>query len=227
KIRGFRIELGEIENTLQCHPQIKQAVVLAKDDKAGNKRLIGYVVPNRQYNKNAVISFVESRLPDYMVPRMLMEMQEIPLTSNGKVDKKSLPNPDASDLIETVYVAPRDKVEETIIEVWKNLLQINKIGTHDNFFELGGNSLLAQNTIASLLKKEIALPITKIYQYPTAAGIAEFLKGEIKHKIQHTIQQRSENTDVAVIAMAGRFPGANTIEELWGNLTAGKESISF
>ncbi len=227
KIRGFRIELGEIENTLQSNPNIKQAVVLAKNDNSGNKCLIGYIVMDKPFNKLEIIDFLKSRLPDYMVPHMLMELKEIPLTPNGKIDKKNLPNPDASDLIQTLYVAPRNKLEETIIEILKDLLKINKIGIHDNFFELGGNSLLAQNTIALLLKKEITFPITKLYQYPTAAGIATFLKGEIKIKKQEKNKKRSESNDIAVIAMAGRFPGANTIEELWKNLKEGKESIQF
>src|SRR5690606_7267992 len=141
KIRGFRIELGGIEAVLQASGHVEQAVVLAKGDLSENKRLIGYVVPKESCNKDAFLSYLEAHLPDYMVPRLLMELKEIPLTTNGKIDKKSLPNPDASDLINTVYVAPTTELEKTIIRIWRDLLQIDKIGVLDNFFELGGNSL--------------------------------------------------------------------------------------
>src|SRR5690606_11236204 len=122
------------------------------------------------FNKQEVTSFLSSKLPDHMVPQMLVQLSRIPLTSNGKVDKKSLPDPDASDLIGTIYVAPTNKLEQTVVDIWKDLLHINKLGTNDNFFELGGNSLLAQHTISLLLKKDIVFPITKLYQFPTAAG---------------------------------------------------------
>jgi amino acid adenylation domain-containing protein len=227
KIRGFRIELGEIENTLQTHPQVKQAVVLAKDDGAGNKRLIGYIVPASEYQRSDVISFLETRLPEYMVPRLIMELNEIPLTSNGKADKKKLPNPEASDLINTLYVAPGNSLEETIVAIWKKLLHLEKIGVCDNFFELGGNSLLAQQTVSLLLAENIQLAITKLYQHPTARGIASFIQSRTTSGQKKKNKKKSPGRHVAVIAMAGRFPGANTVEKLWENLKEGRESIRF
>src|SRR5690606_11884562 len=227
KIRGFRIELGEIENTMQLHPQVRQAVILAKDDGAGNKRLIGYIVPRADYLRADVINFLESRLPEYMVPRLIMELKEIPLTPNGKADKKKLPNPEASDLIDTLYVPPGNPVEEMVVKLWRKLLGLERIGTHDNFFELGGNSLLAQQTISHLLNENVQLPITKLYQYPTAAGIAAFVQSRPTTSRSTQKRKRPSSKNVAVIGMAGRFPGANTIDELWENLKEGRESISF
>ena len=227
KIRGFRIELGEIENTLQLHPQVKQAVVSAKDDGAGNKRLIGYIVPAANYQRADIVTFLESRLPDYMVPRLIMEIKEIPLTSNGKADKKKLPNPEASDLIDTLYIAPSNGLEEMVVEIWKKMLGLETIGIYDNFFELGGNSLLAQQTVSSLLTESVQLPITKLYQNPTAAGIAAFMQSRSNFTPKLEKRKKSSSKNIAVIAMAGRFPGANTIDELWENLKEGKESISF
>src|SRR5690606_37618621 len=163
----------------------------------------------------------------YMVPRLIMELKEIPLTSNGKADKKKLPNPEASDLIDTLYVPPGTHLEEIIVGLWKKLLGLERIGIHDNFFELGGNSLLAQKTVALLLSEDIRLPITKLYQHPTAAGIAAFVQSGSTSTRKTKIGKRSPGKDIAVIAMAGRFPGANTIEELRQNLKEGKESISI
>src|SRR5690606_8296858 len=156
-----------------------------------------------------------------------MELEEIPLTANGKADKKSLPSPDLSALIETAYVVPRNGLEKIVSEMWKNLLHVRKIGVNDNFFELGGNSLLAQNFITLLAKEKYLLPITKLYQHPTPARIAAFLEGKSTTKELEDTRKHSQTNDIAVIAMAGRFPGADTIDELWTNLKEGKESIRF
>ncbi|RZK16696.1 MAG: amino acid adenylation domain-containing protein, partial [Flavobacterium sp.] len=163
KIRGYRIELGEIENILQKAPDVKQGVVLAKDAGEGDKRLIAYVVIDGVYNKKAIISFLESKLPSFMVPQLLVQLDEIPFTLNGKVDKKALPNPDASSLLTNKYLAPNYQTETSISEIWKEVLDVKRVGIEDNFFELGGNSLLAQKSIA-LIKERLGLtlPVTKI-----------------------------------------------------------------
>src|SRR5690606_35807262 len=114
-----------------------------------------------------------------------------------------------------------------VSEMWKNLLHVRKIGVNDNFFELGGNSLLAQNFITLLAKEKYLLPITKLYQHPTPARIAAFLEGKSTTKELEDTRKHSQTNDIAVIAMAGRFPGADTIDELWTNLKEGKESIRF
>jgi len=231
KIRGYRIELGEIENILQQADDVKQCVVLAREDKVGDKRLIGYVVTEGSFNKEHIIRHLQSKLPEYMVPRLLMQLDKMPLTVNGKIDKKSLPDPDASELITNKYVAPENETEERITTLWKELLNVNKVGVQDNFFELGGNSILALKTTAVLKQLfNYELPVTKIYQYPTVAGIASHINRGKKAITKTVKKNRSNNNlagDIAVVGMAARFPGANTIEELWTLLKEGRESISF
>lgn len=227
KIRGFRIELAEIESVLVEIPDIKQAIVLASNDQTGNKRLVGYLVSDKPLENTTIINHLASKLPDYMIPKMFIPIDKIPLTSNGKVDKKILPNPDASDLIKTFYVAPTSDLEQTLTKYIKSILQVNRVGIDDNFFELGGNSLLAQNIVSELSKIDINLAITKLYQYPTIRKLANKLEG--KEDIIHARSKTkpSFQSDVAVIGMAGRFPGANAIDELWQNLKTGKEGIQF
>ncbi|MFD0751103.1 amino acid adenylation domain-containing protein [Mucilaginibacter calamicampi] len=227
KIRGYRIELGEIENVLQKAPGVKQGVVLAKEGSNGDKRLIGYVVCENAYDKKAIVNFLEEKLPIYMVPQLLVPMDALPFFPNGKVDKKALPNPDASTLLVNTYYAPTNKTEGLIADIWKDLLDVARVGTADNFFELGGNSLLGLKFI-SLLKTSHAfnLPVAKLYQYPTIKNIVAFLEGgKATRQIRKT--PKPANADVAIIGMSGRFPGANSINQFWDNLKTGKESTSF
>ena len=228
KIRGYRIELGEIENILQKAPNVKQGVVLAKDTTDGDKRLIGYVVCNGNYNKKAIISYLESKLPIFMVPQLLVELKELPFTLNGKIDKKALPDPDASTLLTNKYYAPNYETETFISEIWKEILNVQRVGIDDNFFELGGNSLLAQKFISQLKERyQLQLPITKIYQFPKPKDLAAFLDGRREtKKIKKRVHSKG-NADIAIIGMSGRFPGADTIDELWTVLKEGKETTHF
>jgi amino acid adenylation domain-containing protein len=227
KIRGFRIELGEIESVLQKAPGVTQCVVLAKDGNSGDKRLVAYVVCGGAFDKIAISSFLEERLPQYMVPKLLVHLQELPLMSNGKVDKKALPNPDASTLLHNAYAAPVSDTETTLSELWKEVLGVQRAGADDNFFELGGTSLLALKVV-SLLKSRhnISLAVVKIYQFPKIKDLASFIDGKIAVKKRRT-KAKAENADVAIIGMSGRFPGADSIEELWTILKEGKETTTF
>ncbi len=227
KIRGYRIELGEIEDVLQKAPGVKQSVVLAKDGSNGDKRLVGYVVCPQGYDKKAIMAFLEAKLPAFMVPQLLMPLNEMPFFPNGKVDKKALPNPDASTLLTNSYVAAGNKTEAIVTELWKEILVVERVGIEDNFFELGGNSLLAQKTVA-LLKSQYALhlPVVKLYQFPKIKELAAFLDGKTAVRKKAKIA-RATNAEVAVISMSGRFPGANSIDELWEVLKAGKETTTF
>src|SRR5205823_1718305 len=123
KIRGYRIELGEIENTLQHCELVSQAAVLAKEDKEGNKRLVVYVVPGGIFDKEAILSYLRSRLPDYMVPTSWVELKTLPLTPNGKLDRKALPEPDARMVLTNEYVAPRSELEAGLVKIWEELLE--------------------------------------------------------------------------------------------------------
>lgn len=230
KIRGFRIELGEIETVLQQAPGVKHCVVVATEATGGDRRLVGYVVPDGPFDRTAVAQALGAKLPDYMVPYLLMTVDSIPLTSNGKVDKKRLPNPDASELLTESYVAPTTRTETKLSAVWKAVLNVRNVGIADNFFELGGNSLLAATAMARLSEDYgIDLPITKLYQFPTVGALAAFMDGKRSEKPVRTPGKptATSTADIAVIGMAGRFPGASTIDELWTVLKDGRETISF
>jgi len=227
KIRGYRIELGEIENILQKAPGVKQSVVVAKEGSNGDKRLIGYIVSAEEYQKQQVLDYLNEKLPVYMVPQILVPLSELPFFPNGKVDKKALPNPDASTLLTNTYVAPDHKTEKMISDIWREILDVQRAGVDDNFFELGGNSLLAQKFVAILrTRHQLKLPVTKLFQYPKIKDVAAFLDGRTAiKKVKKTI--KSNTADIAIIGMSGRFPGADSIDELWQLLKEGKETTSF
>ncbi|HEX4375190.1 MAG TPA: amino acid adenylation domain-containing protein, partial [Puia sp.] len=232
KIRGYRVELGEIEVWLNHQENIQQAVVIAREDVPGQKRLVAYLVSSNDKKDTAALRrSIEQHLPDYMMPSAFVWMDILPKTSSGKIDKKALPKPEIKrPELSVLYKAPAGKTEKTIATLWANLLQLDRVGVNDNFFELGGNSLLAVKTVADLkLQHKINLPITKLYQYPTVSEIAKFLSGSKRSEATIPAKKKTaaHHGDIAVIGMAGRFPGANTIDELWNLLRDGKESVSF
>ena len=141
KIRGYRIELGEIETVLLQSGLVKAAVVLVREAGSGSKQLVGYVVPQQQQgNKTALIAYLQQHLPDYMVPSVWVELEQLPLTQNGKIDKKALPKAEPT-LPDRPYVAPQTETEKKLSEIWKQILHLEQVGVQDNFFELGGHSL--------------------------------------------------------------------------------------
>lgn len=230
KIRGFRIELGEIEQTLQQYPSVKQAVVVAKTYGDADVRLVGYVVMDGPFEKSALIHFLNSRLPDYMVPAIWMSIDLVPLTPNGKVDRRALPDPESADSLVNTFLVPGNSTEEKLLAVWREVLALNRMGVTDNFFESGGNSLLAARTVAALKKTYgFEIPVTKLYQFPTVRTLADFIDGKPQDSplSARTDAVRTDTDEVAIIGMAGRFPGANTVEALWEVLRAGQETIRF
>jgi amino acid adenylation domain-containing protein len=189
KIRGYRIELGEIENALQECELVKQAAVLVKQTAEGSKRLVGYVVPEGEYDKDEIVKYLNKRLPDHMVPAMWVKMDTLPLTKNGKVDRRALPEVDGSELLSKEYVAPRNEMESALAEIWKGLLHIDKVGIHDNFFELGGHSLLAMRVISSVrndLGEELA--IKDLFLNPNIADLAEHIETKKKKSLLPAIE---------------------------------------
>jgi len=233
KIRGNRVELGEIEVLLNQLENIRQAVVIAGEDAAGQKRLLAYLVASdKPQNTDKVRQHLEKHLPDFMLPSAYIWLNELPKTTSGKVDRKALPQPNLQrPELSTSYKAPSTITEKNITTVWMNLLQLDKIGLDDNFFQLGGNSLLALKIVSELKQQyNYAIPITKLYQYPTIAGLEGLLNGTNETKqfsIRKKNKENNANRDIAVIGMAGRFPGANNIDEFWELLTEGRETTSF
>ena len=163
KIRGFRIELGEIEAVLGQHPAVTETVVLAREDKQGNKRLVAYIVryQGSTISTSELRNFLRQKLPDYMIPSAFVMLDSLPLTPNGKIDRKALPEPDSErpDL-EDSYIAPRSPIEKVLAGIWCEVLGLNQVGVHDNFFELGGHSLLATQVISRLRNVfEVEIPL--------------------------------------------------------------------
>ena len=177
KIRGFRIELGEIESALTSQDEIKSSVVIAKDDKAGNKRLIAYIIPaeeNTGLNIEKLRESLSRTLPDYMVPSLFVKLEEIPLTSNGKVDRKALPDPEGNIEKTHEYVAPQTEVERKLAQIWKEVLGVERVGIHDNFFELGGHSLLATKIISKIRTEfNNELPLKVLFENTTIKGLSK------------------------------------------------------
>ncbi|MEO6549687.1 MAG: amino acid adenylation domain-containing protein [Ferruginibacter sp.] len=182
KIRGFRVELGEIESTLQQSGLVKSAAVLAKADNTGTNKLIAYVVPDGTFDKDALQAFLKTKLPDFMVPASWVVLESLPVTHNGKLDKKALPEPDAIELSGNQYVAPRNELEEKLASIWQEILQVERVGIFDNFFELGGHSLLIMRLVSAIRKKlDLNLLINDIFIYPTIADFTNNMVEKFKN----------------------------------------------
>jgi len=174
KIRGFRIELGEIEAALMAKPGVKQAVVLAVEQKTGDKRLIAYVATDQASPCSAdeLRASLKQQLPEYMVPTVIVLLPRIPLNRNGKVDREALPAPEAVQRRE--FVAPKTAEEETVAKIWQEVFRRERISTDDNFFDLGGHSLMATQVISRIREQfHLELPIRAMFEHPTIGGLAK------------------------------------------------------
>src|SRR5581483_9471138 len=172
KVRGYRIELGEIEAALNEHPAVAQAVVLAREDEPGEKRLVGYVVGQRQVSSQELREYLRERLPEYMVPGVFVELAEMPLTANGKLDRRALPRPQLEPA-DSAYVGPRTAVEEIVGGIIAEVLRLERVGVEDNFFELGGHSLLATQVVSRMRKLlGVEVPLRSLFTNPTVAALA-------------------------------------------------------
>jgi amino acid adenylation domain-containing protein/non-ribosomal peptide synthase protein (TIGR01720 family) len=175
KVRGFRIELGEIEVALAWHEAIREVVVLAREDQPGDRRLVAYYVAAREVAGSELRAFLRQRLPEYMVPGMFVPLPAMPLSPNGKVDRKALPAPDRAAL-EVAYVAPRTCTEEVLTGIWAQVLGVERVGIHDNFFELGGHSLLATQIASRVLDAlHVELPLRDLFEVRTVEELAKRL----------------------------------------------------
>ncbi|MGB8954177.1 MAG: amino acid adenylation domain-containing protein, partial [Tumebacillaceae bacterium] len=180
KIRGFRIELGEIESQLLQHPSIRETVVLVREDVPGDKRLVAYVVLDEAQSADVKVwqAHLRDRLPIYMVPSAFVVLEVMPLTSNGKVDRKALPRPDASGSSEEEYVAPRTGMEEIVAGIWADVLRVERVGVYDNFFDTGGHSLLATQVMSRLaVAFSVQVPLKALFEAPTVAELASRVEG--------------------------------------------------
>lgn len=175
KIRGFRIELGEIEAALGQYPEIAQAVVVAHLFAPGEKRLVAYLVSHQKPapSSSQLRSFLSAKLPDYMVPWAFVTLKSLPLTPNGKIDRRSLPDPDtARAKLEGTFTEPRTPAEETIAQIWSQMLGIEKVGIYDNFFELGGDSISSIRIVAKINQSGFRVTPRQLFECPTVADLA-------------------------------------------------------
>lgn len=205
KIRGFRIELGEIERAIAQHPDVRENVVLARQDATGEKRLAAYIVPHQQhtYRQEQLRSFLQQRLPEYMLPSAFVVLESLPLTANGKVDRHKLPSPSKErPQLEQVYVAPQTDLQRRLASIWSDLLNIEQVGIDDNFFDLGATSTLSMQ-IAGRVQQElgIELSVVKLFQYPTIAGLANYLNTEQNSQQSYDkLQNRAQRQQAAASA---------------------------
>jgi amino acid adenylation domain-containing protein len=179
KIRGFRIEAGEIEAILTQHPAVRQAVVVARGDRPESKQLVAYYVADgAAASSHELRSFLRARLPEYMVPVGYVVLDALPLSPNGKVDRQALPEADlAHPESGARFVAPRTPTEERVAEIWAKVLGVERVGAEDHFFDLGGHSLLATQVIARVAQAfHVELPLRRLFESPTVAGIAESIE---------------------------------------------------
>jgi amino acid adenylation domain-containing protein len=176
KLRGFRIELGEIESALREHPHVDEAVVIAREDDADDRRLVAYVVgaAGTNFSCDELRGFLKEKLPEYMLPAVFVPLGELPLTPNGKVDRRALPAPEQSRRrTDETYVAPRTPVEETLAQIWADVLKVGRVGIYDNFFSAGGHSLLMTQVVSRIRDTfRVELPIQSFFQEPKVADLA-------------------------------------------------------
>ncbi|HEY0782384.1 MAG TPA: condensation domain-containing protein, partial [Thermoanaerobaculia bacterium] len=175
KVRGFRIELGEIEAALAEHPAVRETVVLARQDTPGDVRLVAYVVAkgDREPTASELRSALLGKLPEHAIPAAFVLLDRLPLTENGKLDRRALPAPDASrpELAEA-YAAPRTEVEATLAEIFAAALGLERVGIHDNYFALGGDSIRSIQLIAQARERGLAFTLEKLFQHPTIGELA-------------------------------------------------------
>ncbi|QEP43084.1 amino acid adenylation domain-containing protein [Ectothiorhodospiraceae bacterium BW-2] len=235
KIRGYRIELEEIEQVLNSYPGVEQVVVLAKGS-SGAKQLVAYLQLNQTrpteppLDGAELLAFAQQRLAEYMVPRQFAVVDKIPVNTNGKIDKKRLLDLATEPLTRPkTFIAPKSHYETLLSSLWQRILSQPQISISDNFFDLGGNSILLAQMHAALPDEIRAkIKIIDLFKYPTIAAISQFLtEPKPTPPPPSATTQTHQRDDIAIIGMAGRFPGADSIEELWQNLIAGRESITF
>jgi amino acid adenylation domain-containing protein len=256
KVRGFRVEPGEIEAALCAHPAVRAAVVVASEVRPGDVRLVAYVVPRaaagpaalsaadrEALSAPALRAHLRATLPEPMIPGHYVTLAALPLLPNGKVDRRSLPSvPTAGAPGQPAagFVAPRGAVERTIVEAWREALGVERVGIHDNFFDLGGHSLLLSQVHARLREAlDPELPLIDLFKHPTVAALAEHLRpgagalaappAEAGGRRRAEVRRAAGGGEggVAVVGMAGRFPGAGSVEAFWHNLRRGVESVTF
>ncbi|MDR6859412.1 polyketide synthase [Variovorax guangxiensis] len=236
KIRGHRIETGEIEAALLAHPALKSCAVVPQKDPAGRLRLVAYLVArSAELPWSALRQHLAEHLPEAMIPSAAVWLAQLPVTTNGKLDRRALPEParQRPELAQP-YAEARNEAERRVCAAFARVLGIDPIGRDDNFFDLGGDSLLVLRVLKELQQGSARrLTTTLFFRQPTPAALAADMQAAEApvpvpaEPVPARPAARNDSEAVALIAMAGRFPGAADVEQFWDNLMAGRESISF
>ncbi len=202
KVRGFRIELGEIERVLAQHPQVRENIVLARQIATQEKQLVAYIVA---HDRNSLPSeqlreFIQQRLPDYLMPSAFVFLEVLPLTPNGKIDRQALPAPSRErPQLEQAYIAPQNDLERILAKIWCDLLGLERVGINDNYFDLGGTSIsILQVAIEIHQQLGTEIPVVKLFQHSTIAGLAEYLQPQPgRQQSLDKLQSRAQQQRVA------------------------------
>jgi amino acid adenylation domain-containing protein len=223
KVRGFRIELGEIEAVLSQYPAVREAIALVREDNPGDKRLVAYIVANSELRGgqgdtdpthsefiNYLRVFLKQKLPQYMMPSAFVLLEAMPLTPNGKIDRRSLRAPDTNTAeFESNFTQPRTPDEQLIAEIWAEVLGLERVGIHDNFFELGGHSLLATQAISRLREAfQVEVPLRSLFESPTVATVTESL-------LQYRAEQKLKVPPIKPASRQGELPLSFAQQRLW------------
>jgi acyl carrier protein len=219
---------------------VQEAVVVPKETEASDTYLCAFIVARKELKVTELREFLSRELPDYMIPTSFMQLDSMPFTQSGKLDRGALFKLDKEPLpLNMTYEKPRNDMEKIVADIWKEVLGSDRIGINDNIFDLGGNSfdiVTINNKLSGLLEREI--PIVKLFEHTTIDALARYLSGQeddenlIEEQLSTALIQKEQEKgeigrEIAVIGMAGRFPGARNIDEFWENLKNGVESISF
>ncbi|MDQ0191714.1 non-ribosomal peptide synthetase/type I polyketide synthase [Paenibacillus wynnii] len=239
KIRGYRIELTEIEKMVLSHENIRQAVLTVIDDKRNNKQLVLHYCTKREVELSSEDStwlkgWLRECLPHYMVPSYFIHLDEMPVLPNGKINRNALILPqEESRPTEVQVTPPSSELERALLEAWKEVLNVERLSVRDNFFDVGGNSLgliLINNKLNSLIGRSI--PLMQLFQHPTIESLVKSLGVPVVQSSEVRLPKLSSNsepdsTDIAVIGMSCKFPGADDLDSFWRNIVSGKESITY
>jgi amino acid adenylation domain-containing protein/non-ribosomal peptide synthase protein (TIGR01720 family) len=219
KVRGFRIELGEIETAICRHPAVQEAVVMVHEGLSGDRRLCAYAVCGGEcaegISNNSLRAYLKEQLPNYMLPSVITLLDALPLTKTGKVDRKKLPEPVFSRLdMENQYVAPQSAQEVFLVEIWRDVLEMDRVGVHDNFFELGGDSIQAA-VVMNRVQESIgaAIPVRTIFMNPTIAALAEEIERHLPEADGR--DKRDSSFSIPVISREGELPLSYAQQRLW------------
>ncbi|MGE5659091.1 MAG: amino acid adenylation domain-containing protein [Actinomycetota bacterium] len=222
KIRGFRIELGEIEAALGQHPEIAQAVVVARLFPPGEKRLVAYIVSHQKTapSSSELRQFLAARLPDYMLPWAFVSLKSLPLTSNGKIDRQALPEPGPTRVkLKETFAEPRTSAEQTIARIWSQMLGVEKVGIYDNFFELGGDSISSIRIVAKINQSGLRVTPRQLFEHPTVAELAAVTGTiETSEKLLPALPNQQEFLEAGLLGQCQNFflkTDSTIAPELW------------